>query len=231
MIFGPTAPYNPPTERPGGTSLGGRYLVGRGTDVWTEAHRASLWPLGRLILLAFLAGVIVGASITFALSAAASTASHRVTTGQVLDTAAVRADSLVEPHTATRVAPIARDQLDGPNAMAATTSEDLPPASSGTAPTPAAILAIIRNAAHEFGQDAEAMIAVARCESSLRPDVLGDGGAAAGLWQFHLPTWTANARRLFGRDVGDLRMDPVKSSLVAAYMWSQHQQWQWTCAR
>lgn len=93
------------------------------------------------------------------------------------------------------------------------------------------ILAVITNAAVEYGQDPARMIAVARCESSLDVNAVGDQGAAVGLWQFHLPTWTANARRVFGRDVGDLRTDPVRSSVVAAWMWSVGQSYQWTCAK
>jgi len=107
------------------------------------------------------------------------------------------------------------------------------PDSPATAParTVDAILAIIRNAAVEASQDPEAMIEVARCESALDPNAIGDSGDAAGIWQFHLATWTANARRLFGHDVGDLRLDPARSSMVAAYRWSIGQKGAWTCAR
>lgn len=227
------APYEPPPDVPGGT--------GHEEHGWPETWpRYSLWKFAVWIVLAFLLSTCTGAFVS---SAAASTASHRDDHGARFDTAAVRADSLVE-HAATRVAPIARDQFDGPTAMAArTTSEDPSPASESPAVSPkapqttsrddpAAILAIIRNAAIEFGQDPDAMIAVARCESSLRSDAVGDGGAAVGLFQFHRETFTANARRLFGHEVDEHeRLDPVTSSLVAAWMWSIGQRGQWTCAK
>lgn len=94
----------------------------------------------------------------------------------------------------------------------------------------------IEAAAIEFGQDPARLIAVAYCESTFRPEVIdgrvrGDGGRAVGLWQFHEATFRANARRLYGHDVGDLRADVVVSSRVAAWMWSIGQSGQWSCAK
>ncbi len=98
-------------------------------------------------------------------------------------------------------------------------------------PAPASPEGLVRRAAELYGVDPDYAIAIVRCESSLRTDAVGDSGAALGLWQFHLPTWEANARRVFGRDVGDLRADPLASSLVASWMLARGQAWQWTCAR
>lgn len=43
----------------------------------------------------------------------------------------------------------------------------------------------IKAAAAKYGLDPQAMIAVARAESGLRPDAIGDGGHAFGLFQFN----------------------------------------------
>lgn len=92
--------------------------------------------------------------------------------------------------------------------------------------------AIIRNAFRERGLDADRAIAVAQCESSLDPTKIGDSGQSVGLWQFRLPTWSAAARRLFGRDVGDLRADPIVASMVAAAKIAYDGDWAaWSCAR
>ncbi len=77
------------------------------------------------------------------------------------------------------------------------------------------IVLIIRNAAHEYGVDPERALVVAWCESSYDPYAVNAVSGATGLWQWLLPTWDANARRVFGRDVGDLRTDPLRSSIVA----------------
>lgn len=86
---------------------------------------------------------------------------------------------------------------------------------------------VIEAAAVEFGQDPSRMLRVAVCESSLRPAVVGDGGEALGLYQFHLPIWGELAPRL--GYVGDLRADPVAASRVAAYAFSIGRANAWTC--
>ena|SRR3990167_3090457 len=53
---------------------------------------------------------------------------------------------------------------------------------------PRSIEQIINEAAIENGIDAEKFLNVAKCESSLRPDVVGDEGNSIGLWQIHLPS-------------------------------------------
>src|SRR6267378_5420953 len=78
---------------------------------------------------------------------------------------------------------------------------------------------IIDAAAVEFHQSPEVMKRVAWCESSYRPAVVGDGGLAVGLFQFHPDTWSEASRFLGYTE--DLRADPVAASRVAAYMWSQ----------
>ena len=94
------------------------------------------------------------------------------------------------------------------------------------APAPTVQETIIA-AAQEFGVSPSTMLRVAFCESTFRTWVYGDQGRALGLFQFHLPTWLANAKRL--GYTTDMRDDPVASSRVAAEMFSRGQQGQWTC--
>ena len=86
---------------------------------------------------------------------------------------------------------------------------------------------VIGAAAIEFGQDPELLMRVAFCESSHRPAVIGDGGLAVGLFQFHPDTWREESRFLGYTE--DLRADPIASSRVAAFMFSQGLQRRWTC--
>lgn len=187
------------------------YLLG-------DHRRAPVWPFLVLVFaIAFLASVL-----TLALIAATSAVTERRTLPVPSGVAAMRASSveLLE-----FTAPTDEPRISDEEVMPV-------PAKKNVVPGVAAVEAIIRNAAVEFGQDPEAMIAVARCESSLRSDAVGDGGAAVGLFQFHRATFTTNARRLFGHEVDEhQRLDPVTSSLVAAWMWSIGQRGQWTCAR
>lgn len=46
---------------------------------------------------------------------------------------------------------------------------------------------LILDTATKYGIDGQQFLAVARCESSLRPDAVGDGGHSYGLFQIHLP--------------------------------------------
>ena len=47
---------------------------------------------------------------------------------------------------------------------------------------------IIDEAAVRHGIDRQKFLAVAKCESSLRPGVIGDDGNSVGLFQIHLPS-------------------------------------------
>jgi hypothetical protein len=57
--------------------------------------------------------------------------------------------------------------------------------------------------------------------------VVGDGGLAVGLFQFHPDTWREESRFLGYTE--DLRADPVAASRVAAFMFSKgmHSRWTW----
>ena len=78
----------------------------------------------------------------------------------------------------------------------------------------------------EFGQDPEAMLAVAACESTLRPDALGRAGER-GLFQWMPMTWAWYAHRL-GYTEAD-GWDVTAQARLAALAWKEgHRNW-WTC--
>lgn len=88
---------------------------------------------------------------------------------------------------------------------------------------------IIEAAASKFGVDKDTLVNVAQCESGLQNlpphwDVTGD---AYGEMQFHKETFYSNAKEL-GLKNPDIT-DPVQQAIVAAYMFSQHKEQEWTC--
>lgn len=211
-------------------------------------RRASLWPLIRLVLLAFLVGVLVG----LALSALSSDGLNHVNPeGVGLDPVPVTF------HEGLIVASDGTLRLDGSgvhlpaNTIDGSTvraggdrgrrlvgaSEDryLPTLSGGTsAPARTTSLDvrtdvrdIITSAATEFGVDPQTMLRVAFCESSFRPEIVGDGGRAVGIFQFHLPFWGEVAHKV--GYTSDLRHDPLAASRVAAYAFSVGLAHRWTC--
>jgi hypothetical protein len=85
------------------------------------------------------------------------------------------------------------------------------------------IIGIIHEAADSYGQSREAMVRVARCESSLDPHAVGGGGAYHGLFQF-VPSTFANT------PYGEYDIyDPWANANAAAWMWSQGQKSAWVC--
>ena len=89
----------------------------------------------------------------------------------------------------------------------------------------------LRLVASHFSINADQFVSVARCESGLRADAVGDHGLAVGVLQFHERTFRANAIRYFGYAVGDLRHDVIASAVVAAWMIQRGNAAAWTCAR
>ncbi len=82
----------------------------------------------------------------------------------------------------------------------------------------------------ETGVPHSELAAVARCESGPHMDrLIGDGGRAIGIMQFHLPTFL----RWYG-GADDLRSDPFASALAAgrkvAYEGTWRSGW-WLCAQ
>ena len=84
------------------------------------------------------------------------------------------------------------------------------------------IIAIIREAAAAHGQDPQAMIRVARCESGLNPSAVG-AGIYFGLFQFVPSTFEATP---YGG--GDI-FDPRANANAAAWMWSEGRKGEWVC--
>ncbi len=211
-----------------------RYVRVGGHVIYPSRWERRASPLPLLVWVFVIA--FVASCLTLALSAAASLVEK-----PALDVAAVRADAawpgrLGIETTATSTA--AAGPIGSRPAGSASATEDPPPASElgmtrssqliTPRDDPAAIVLVIRAAAIEFDQDPDELLAVARCESSLRPDVVGDHGAAIGLFQFHMFRWWLNAPSLGYHD--DLRTDPVASSRVAAYAFAHGQRAAWTCA-
>lgn len=148
-----------------------------------------------------------------------------MTGGQVVRHDALNVDiagSIPAPSTAPRALLIPRG-----NPLTVITPE--PISRSLDIQTPTEISEIVAAAARRHGVDVAFALRIVWCESRFDPNAVGDHGAAVGAWQFHLPTWAANARRL-GIE-GDFRRDPYLSSEVASWMLARGQAHQWTCAR
>ncbi len=100
-----------------------------------------------------------------------------------------------------------------------------------TAPAPAAapassgnpIIDIITEAANKYGQNPQAMIAVARCESGLNPNAYNARYGASGLFQFLPGTWRTTpfaSHSIF---------DAWANANAAAWMWSVGRRGEWVC--
>lgn len=102
-----------------------------------------------------------------------------------------------------------------------------PPVGSAAAPSANAsyseeeIVKIITEAARAYGQNPNAMVRVARCESGLNPNAVG--GQYYGLFQFLPSTFAATP---YGD--GDI-FDPVANANAAAWMWQQGRKGEWVC--
>jgi len=56
-------------------------------------------------------------------------------------------------------------------------------------PVPLSIEQIVRESARAYRLSEEHLLALAVCESSMRPEAVGDGGLSVGLFQFQEATW------------------------------------------
>jgi transglycosylase-like protein with SLT domain/SH3 domain-containing protein len=84
------------------------------------------------------------------------------------------------------------------------------------------VIGIITDAAHQYGQNPDDMVRVARCESGLNPSAVG-GGQYYGLFQFVPSTFS-------GTPYGDKSIfDPSANAGAAAWMWSQGHKSEWSC--
>ena len=207
---------------------------------WALTRRASRWPLVRLVLLAFLAGVILGASIAFAssvLSASPSQGSFRP--DQPAD--------LVDVGSTVRASASSPEFARGPlteEARGESRERSLPASESGsrsvsgpsgvTTPTrddPATILALIHSAALEFGVDPARLEAVAFCESSLLAEPRVGQAQELGWFQWQPRTWEWLAAKsglgYTWRDIVDERAQARLTAWAFANGYASH----WTCAK
>lgn len=121
-----------------------------------------------------------------------------------------------------------RDRISNPNRIRIGQVLIIPTRSGSTPPAPAPapgnnITAIITAAAQRYGQSPSAMIAVARCESSLNPNAVNRSSGASGLFQFLPSTWRTTpyaSSNIF---------DPYANANAAAWMWSVGRKREWVC--
>lgn len=85
------------------------------------------------------------------------------------------------------------------------------------------IISIIHQAANAYGQDPEAMVRVARCESNLNPRAIDASGSYHGLFQFVPSTFAATPYG--GQDI----YDPWANAHAAAWMWAEGRKSEWVC--
>jgi uncharacterized protein YraI len=85
------------------------------------------------------------------------------------------------------------------------------------------VVDIIYAAAAKYGQNGDAMLAVARCESVLNPNAVNSWSGASGLFQFLPGTWASTPYA--NQDI----FDPVANAEAAAWMWSVGRRGEWVC--
>lgn len=98
--------------------------------------------------------------------------------------------------------------------------------SSGTTTTTTSgnsMVDIIYAAAAKYGQNGDAMLAVARCESVLDPNAVNPYSNASGLFQFLPGTWATTPY------ANSSIFDPVANAEAAAWMWSVGRRGEWVC--
>ncbi|MDQ3045379.1 MAG: SH3 domain-containing protein, partial [Chloroflexota bacterium] len=98
-----------------------------------------------------------------------------------------------------------------------------PPATTPPPDPSGDIISIIYAAADRYGQDREAMLRVARCESNLIPTAYNPSSAASGLFQFLPSTWATTIYADY--DI----FDAWASANAAAWMWSVGRRNEWVC--
>ena len=217
-----------------------------------EAPAAKGFTVAASLLVAFLAGVLVGSALSSKNAERGMTLGDIPTSGREagsknrpapsallnVDGSAVRASRPLVGHvpdSKTDEASLFAVPSDRPDsaaypALGVALSSNLDDSvQQRLARTTSEIERIIAAAAHEFGQDAHELQRVAFCESSYRPWIVGDAGASVGLFQIQRAFWSENAPAL--GYTADLRADPVAASRVAAYAFSAGQRSAWTCAR
>jgi len=282
------APYIPPPDRPGGTGHEERGYPSRDADFHREApivrgctycgslglhwrhcpqfvwlqrvqRPVSVRPLVTWAIAVFCAGLTLGIVLTLALSAAASTASHRDDHGATFDTAAVRAgndapsvelearagmesrhDRWAKSEGRSDTAPdnSPASDLYGPDAPAAAPARTVQPRASDSSTSseaakaePSDILALIHAAATEFGVDPVRLEAVARCESSLLPEPRIGQAQELGWFQWQPRTWEwLAAKSGLGYTWRDI-VDERAQARLTAWSFANGYASHWACAK
>lgn len=67
------------------------------------------------------------------------------------------------------------------------------------------------------------MLKIAKCESSLRPDAIGDHGTSIGVMQIHLPAHPSVTK--------EQMLDPEQNIAEAKRIYDKSGYLAWTCAR
>jgi soluble lytic murein transglycosylase-like protein len=93
---------------------------------------------------------------------------------------------------------------------------------AGPPAPPGSIIAIIEAAAARWGVSGSWMVAIARCESGLRPTAYNPSGPYIGLFQFLQSTFTHNG--------GTNIYSATDQANIAAKMLAHGQAYQWSCA-
>lgn len=85
------------------------------------------------------------------------------------------------------------------------------------------VLDFIAKAAKKYGQSNNAMVRVARCESSLNPCAYNKSGPYYGLFQFLKSTWKTTPYK--DKSI----YDPEAQALATGWMWKQGRKNEWAC--
>lgn len=85
------------------------------------------------------------------------------------------------------------------------------------------VVSIVYAAAAAYGQDGNALLAVASCESGLNPGAYNASSGASGLFQFLPGTWASTP---YG---GSSVFDASANANAAAWMWSMGRRGEWVC--
>jgi uncharacterized protein YraI len=115
---------------------------------------------------------------------------------------------------------------DGTEGWAASSylSENKPKSGGTTSPSSGGnVVDIIYAAAARYGQNGDALLAVASCESGLNPNAVNSSSGASGLFQFLPGTWATTPY------ANQSIFDPVANAEAAAWMWSVGRRGEWYC--
>lgn len=75
-------------------------------------------------------------------------------------------------------------------------------------------------------EDQDKALEVARCESQLQPDAVGDKGTSYGLWQWHMPAHGKDSSFPVSKEEA---LDPEQSTKLAAEYWREGHRDAWSC--